>query len=144
MQFFFTCLPWTWTMTLTHDLATWFLCTDTWKCLMKVNICLMLLKKFKLPKLRKGLSQVVLGQFITLCDLDIWVTDQHDTSSRCDTHLCQVISKVIYNWQSYGRDKLFDHIWPLNVTLTLVLATLSFAHYTWWWTLILCRLLLGM
>ena len=42
------------------------------------------------------------------CDLDIEATDlglAHDTSSHDSQHFCQVISKSMKEWQSYGLKK---------------------------------------
>ena len=93
-------------------------------CFMTVNICV---KLFYIEGVMDQTSCFMLiYRIIWPWPLSYhWVTNmglRHDTSAKGNTHLCQVISKSI---PSYGTDKLFYHIRPWGVTLTLDLATQS-------------------
>ena len=78
---------------------------------------------------------------IIWCNLDLWVIEpclRQETSSQCDTPLYQVISKSIHKWQRTLWTRLFNHIRPWSVTLTLDLATqfllTSHVIVSLWWT----------
>ena len=115
---------WSWGVTLTFELAIWFLSTAHY--LMMVYFCV---KLYWIPTTKQlWTKQAVLSHLTLKCDLDLGPSHTvlpHSKKTHDVEHLCQVISNFCNQWKNYGPDKKFYHIWPWTVTLTLLLVTLS-------------------
>ena len=116
---------WVWTVTLTFDLATWFLHVTHYLVVMIISA-----NKISNPT---NVWNEVMGwtRFWNAytssvgCDLDLWPRDMISTcdiSSGHDDHFCTTIFKSHYAWWSYGSDMNLEctnfkyRLWPWSLT----------------------------
>ena len=98
---------WPRSVTLILELQTWILRAK--HCLMKVNISAVILKSIKewQSYSLETKKKILFWPLTSKCDLDLRATDlalTHDTLSHKGQNFCQVFSKSIEEWQSYGPD----------------------------------------
>ena len=103
------------TVTLTFDLATWFLFV-TYRLVMMI-ICAKLLSNpimynKVMGRTRTGFTEVFAKSLSADCDLDLWPSDMvlvRNTSSCHDDHLCQIIFKSHHVRLSFGPDTILEY-----------------------------------